>query len=209
MSTRNDAHPAATHAAIVLAAGGSVRLGHAKQLLRRDGERLVHRAVRIALETGASPVLVVVGSEAEAVAAACADLDAVVLRNPMWRSGLATSLQGAVQHLRDPAGAVLVLGCDQPALERHHLQALLDGAGHSASDCAATRHGEQLGIPAVVSAQHLQQVHALAGDRGFGAMLSALSCDTIWVLDAPELAFDIDTPENEQAAVARGLLDPP
>jgi molybdenum cofactor cytidylyltransferase len=199
---------AGTHAAIVLAAGGSVRLGHAKQLLRRDGETLVHRAARLALESGAAPVLVVVGSDAEAVATACADVDALVLRNPMWRSGLATTLQLAVQHLREPAAHVLVLGCDQPALERHHLDALLDGARRSDSDCAATRHDGHLGIPAVVSAAHLQHVHALAGDRGFGAMLSALSCDTVWVLDAPELVFDIDTPENEQAAVARGLLDP-
>ena len=37
------------HVAVVLAAGGSTRLGRPKQLLTRDGEALVHRAARLAL----------------------------------------------------------------------------------------------------------------------------------------------------------------
>ena len=36
------------HVAVVLAAGGSTRLGRPKQLLTRDGETLVHRAARLA-----------------------------------------------------------------------------------------------------------------------------------------------------------------
>ena len=42
---------AGAHAAIVLAAGGSLRLGRPKQLLVRDGETLIHRAVRLATDT--------------------------------------------------------------------------------------------------------------------------------------------------------------
>lgn len=197
----------ATHAAIVLAAGGSVRLGRAKQLLHRDGETLVHRAVRLACETGAAPVLVAVGSQADAVAAACADLRMQLVRNPFWRSGLASSLKCAVPRLPDATRAVLILGCDQPALARSHLDALLQGARRSTSGCAATRHVDRLGIPAVLSARQLPHVHALAGDRGFAALLGALPRDAVHVLDADELAFDIDTPQDVQAAVERGLLD--
>ena len=40
------------HAAVVLAAGASTRLGRPKQLLRRDGETLLHRMVRLAAGTG-------------------------------------------------------------------------------------------------------------------------------------------------------------
>jgi molybdenum cofactor cytidylyltransferase len=198
----------AGHAAIVLAAGGSLRLGEAKQLLRRDGETLVHRAARLALDTGAAPVLLVVGSEAEAVAAACAGLEVEVVHNPRWRSGLASSLQAALPLLDARGARVLILGCDQPALEHADLAALLDGARRSDAGCAATRHGDRLGIPAVVSTAQLQQVPALVGDRGLGAILTALPRAAIGVLDAPGLGFDIDTPENRQAAVARGLLDP-
>ena len=84
---------------------------------------------------------------------------------------------------------------------------MLEGAVGAALGCAATAHDEQLGIPAVIPAAVLQQAHALEGDRGFGGYLNALPIGAVWRLAAPELQLDIDTPENEQAAIARGLLD--
>jgi molybdenum cofactor cytidylyltransferase len=197
------------HAAIVLAAGGSRRLGHPKQLLTRSGETLVHRMVRLVGATAPSQLLVVVGTPGDAVAAAVADLPCEVLPNPGWETGLSASLRHAAQRLRAHGGPVLIVACDQPALDSGHLQRLLEGAAEASSGCAATAHGDQLGIPAVVSASVFQQAHVLTGDRGFGAHLSALPAAAVARLIAPELQLDIDTPENEQAAIARGLLDVP
>lgn len=199
----------ARHAAIVLAAGGSRRLGHPKQLLTRDGETLVRRAVRLARETAPIHLVVVIGAYDDAIAAALARLECDVAINPHWQAGISSSLNCAAQLLRAHAGPVLILGCDQPALDAAHLRQLLSGATDAASGCAATVHGERLGIPAVVPAAVLQQAHALEGDRGFGAYLNALPADAAWRLVAPELQLDIDTPENEQTAIARGLLDAP
>jgi CTP:molybdopterin cytidylyltransferase MocA len=47
----------ASIAAIVLAAGASRRLGQPKQLLMHGGETLLERAIRLASEAGAAPVL--------------------------------------------------------------------------------------------------------------------------------------------------------
>ncbi len=49
-------------AALVLAAGASMRLGQSKQMLRYEGELLVERAVRVAWEAGAAEVFVVLGA---------------------------------------------------------------------------------------------------------------------------------------------------
>lgn len=196
------------YAAIVLAAGGSRRLGRAKQLLTRNGETLVHRAVRLAASTGAERIVVVTGADYERVAEAIADLHAEVVVNSQWETGLASSLQLATHALRSHMGHTLILGCDQPALEGGHLQQLIAGASTSASGCAATQHGDQLGSPVVVPVTLLQAADLLHGDRGFGAYLNALAPDSVWRLNAPELQLDIDSPENEQAAIARGLLDP-
>ncbi|MFC5579184.1 NTP transferase domain-containing protein [Lysobacter niabensis] len=198
----------ARHAAVVLAAGGSRRLGRPKQFLTRDGEALVRRAVRQAIDTRPVQLVVIVGAYDEAMAAAMAGLDCQLLANPRWKEGISSSLQCAAQQLRAHAGPVLILGCDQPALAAGHLQQLLTGAVDAPSGCAATVHAGRLGIPAVIPAAVLQQVHTLAGDRGFGDYLNTLPPGTVWGLAAPELQFDIDTPENEQAAIARGLLDP-
>lgn len=195
------------HVAIVLAAGGSRRLGRPKQLLTRDGETLVHRAVRLTASTGARRVVIVTGAHHERIAAAVAGQQAEVAYNPSWETGLAGSLQVAAHALHGGASPVLILGCDQPGIEGIHLQQLLAGAETAASGCAATVHGDRLGAPAVVPAALLQEATQLQGDRGFGVRLNALAPDTVWRLCAPELQLDIDSPENEQAAIARGLLD--
>ena len=195
------------HTAIVLAAGGSRRLGHAKQLLGRDGETLVHRTVRLVLATGACRVVVVTGADHRRIAAELAGLRVEVVHNPDWETGLASSVQVASRVLQAHGGPVLILGCDQPGLEADHLQRLLLAASEAFSGCAATRLDGRLGSPAVVPATLLETADQLQGDRGFGTYLNALGPGTVWCLHAPELQLDIDTPENEQAAIARGLLD--
>jgi molybdenum cofactor cytidylyltransferase len=203
----------AGHVALVLAAGGSRRLGRPKQLLTRDGEPLVHRTVRLALESGASRVLLVVGAEHERVRATVADLDCDLVANPDWTRGLGSSLQAAAPRVRVSCGRpVLVLPCDLPGLEASHLHALVQGAATAASGCAATQVGGTVGVPAVVPSSWFDafadaDANANA-DRGFGPRLRALAPGTLWVLDAADAAQDIDTPADLEAAVARGWLDP-
>ena len=197
----------ARHAAVVLAAGGSTRLGQPKQLLTRGGETLVRRAARLALESGASRVLVVVGAQADVVRIAVADLPVECIVNPAWQTGMAGSLRLAAQTLASHTGATLLLACDQPALELAHLQALREAAQRVPSGSAATRFGERLGIPALVSARMLQKALVLGdGDRGLRDVFNAAGA-AVAACDAPLLAHDIDTPEDVAAAVARGWLD--
>lgn len=198
-----------THVAVVLAAGASRRLGQPKQGLRRDGETLLHRAARLAISTGAQRVLVVLGAHSGAMAACVADLAVECIDNDAWEEGLASSLRAAVRALADFDGPMLVLGCDQPALEIEHLRALLDGATRAASGCAATAHGDALGIPAVIAAAVWREAGQLRGDRGFGTALKRLPAETVWRLRAPELEHDLDTPADLVAATARGWIDAP
>lgn len=199
-------HVTAAHAVVVLAAGGSTRLGQPKQLLTRQGETLVHRVVRLALELAPSQVLVVVGANAQAVTSSIAGLDATPVTNHHWESGLASSLQAAGAHLLPSVATVMVVACDQPAIEHAHLQALLSGASASASGCAGTRHGNALGIPAVVPRAWFNPVGA-TGDRGFGKRLKQLHIDAVHALQAPELGLDIDTPEDLARARDSGWID--
>ena len=56
-------------AVVVLAAGGSSRMGRAKQLLHVDGESMIVRAVKIALQSTATEVVVITGAYREEVEA--------------------------------------------------------------------------------------------------------------------------------------------
>lgn len=198
------------HLAIVLAAGGSRRLGgRAKQLLLRDGETLVRRAVRLAQATAPRRLLLVVGAHAVAVADAAQAPDVQPVINLAWHEGLASSVRAARDALlQGDAGATrcLLLACDQPALEVQHLQALLDAAAAATSGCAGTLHGDRLGIPAVVTLSRLLAAQP-QGDAGLRELLNAVPPDQVGRLDLPELAFDLDTPQDLDAAIQHGWID--
>lgn len=194
------------HVAVVLAAGGSSRLGRPKQLLTRDGETLVRRAVRLASATSPSRLLVLLGASADVVMHELAPVICEIVHNAEWQDGLASSLRAIAGSVRDFDGPVLVLGCDQPALESRHLIALLGGANASPSRAAASRYGHVSGLPVVVPNAWFSQ-NELRGDRGFGPLLRALPPSALALIEAPELGFDIDTAQDAIDAVARGWLD--
>jgi len=200
------------HVAVVLAAGGSRRLGgRPKQLILRDGETLVQRALRLARDTAPRRLLLVVGARATQIAAGARAADVQVVLNRDWREGLASSVRVARDVLaRDHAGATgcLLLACDQPALELPHLQALLQAAALSASGCAGTVHGARIGIPAVVSISRLLAAQP-QGDAGLRELLNALAPSQVGKVHAPELALDLDTPPDLADAARRGWIDAP
>ncbi len=212
-----------SHAAVVLAAGASRRLGRPKQALCRDGEPLLRRSARLAADSGALRTVVVLGAGAADLRAQLHGLPVEILLNPDWAEGLGASLRCAARALDGFAGDWLVLGCDQPALQAAHLARLLEGAQQAASGCAATVHDDapdsapsprplpprsaRLGSPALIAAALWPQAAQFQGDRGFGAMLSAHSAGAVWRLHAPELALDLDTPADVAEAIARGWVD--
>ncbi len=198
------------HVAVVLAAGGSRRLGgRPKQLIERDGETLVHRALRLARDTTPRRLLLVVGARATQITAATRAPDVLVVHNGHWREGLASSVRAVRDTLaQDDAGAIhcLLLACDQPALALPHLQALLHAARQAGSGCAGTVHGARIGIPAVVTVARLLQAQP-RGDAGLREVLNALPPEQIGQLYAPELALDLDTPPDLAEAARRGWID--
>lgn len=198
-------HPVSPHVAVLLAAGASTRLGQPKQLLTRHGEPLVRAMARLLLATQPRELIVVLGAQAGDVAAALGELPHLAVINPDFADGLSTSLQCAAEALRRSHAPVLVAACDQPALSTANLEALLREARKAPAQCAATVHGDHLGIPAVVAGYVFQQSQALHGDRGLGGWLSAT--EGVARIDAPDLAFDIDTPGQLAEARARGWID--
>jgi molybdenum cofactor cytidylyltransferase len=105
-----------TTAAVVLAAGSSTRMGENKLLLVLDGEALVRRAVSAAMTAGLAPIIVVLGHEAEKVAAALEGLPCRTVINPDHARGKGTSLQVGIEAVASStdAGAAVVMLADMP-----------------------------------------------------------------------------------------------
>ncbi|HEX4911211.1 MAG TPA: nucleotidyltransferase family protein [Permianibacter sp.] len=191
------------HFALLLAAGGSTRLGRPKQLLTRNGVPLMRRMAEAALATQPLQLHVVIGAQAAAMREALDGLPVRVLENVNWRSGLASSLQLAACNVPATSGRLLVLACDQPQLGADQLQQLL-AAPVAESTVVATDYGADVGIPVVMPLSLLQQANRLQGDSGLKRLWQARSLHRIHL---PELAWDVDTPADLQQAIANGWLD--
>ncbi|MDJ0850439.1 MAG: nucleotidyltransferase family protein [Myxococcota bacterium] len=175
--------------AVLLAAGGSRRLGRPKQLLVEEGEALVRRAARAALDAGVEEVVVVLGAHAAEVADALAGLALRTVENADWRAGLGSSIACGVRAAE--GDAVLLLLADQPGVDAALLRRLLAAAraGHRRVACA---YDDVRGVPALFSdPDDLARLAELSGDRGARTLLAARP-DSVHAIDAPEAAFDID-----------------
>ena len=182
--------------AIVLAAGASTRLGQPKQLLRLPGahESLLEHTLRVARAAELQPVFVVLGAQAEAIAAATNLQGATALRNPEWQEGMASSIRcglRAVQEEAPEATGVLLLVCDQPALTSEHLRAML--AVHRAQPEAivASHYAETFGVPLLAPRTLFSCLATLTGDRGARALLQNPRLQVTGI-DFPRGAWDVD-----------------
>jgi molybdenum cofactor cytidylyltransferase len=191
--------------AVLLAAGGSRRLGRAKQLVVFRGEPLVHRAARIALEAGLAPVVVVLAPGAAAVREALAGLPVDVVENGAAAAGVGTSVSAGVARLGVVAPAIsgaVLLVCDQPLLDPEHLRAMVAARDASGLPVIASEYGGVKGVPALFGAQILGELLTLEGDIGAREVIRRDPARVLGI-PFPQGSLDVDEEEDVTAARAR------
>ena len=181
--------------AVVLAAGGSSRLGRPKQLVAWHGESLVRRAVRAAAEAGCNPVVVVVGESSEALRDELKSTSAVVVENPQWQRGLGTSIRRGLETIADCVDAAALLTCDQPLVDANVIISLLSTREATGKPIVASGYAGTLGVPALFDRSCFQALLALPDNSGAKSLIETHAID-VASIDFEEGAVDIDTPED-------------
>ena len=183
---------------VLLAAGASTRMGSAKQLLELGGQPLVARAVEAALASAAWPVVVVLGAHAARIRPLLARYPVLIADNPAWAEGMASSLRAGLNTLctfsRGIEAALLAV-TDQPAFSAETIARLIETRRTAGHDIVAARYGGRLGVPALFARAHFPALAALTGEDGARHYLAQHSAETAAV-DLPEMALDLDTPED-------------
>ena len=182
-------------AGVVLAAGTSSRLGGNKLLLRLDSEPLVRRAARQAVEAGLSPVIVVLGHEAERVAAALGGLTVETVINPGYRAGMHGSLQTGIEHVPGDCAAAVVLLGDMPLVTAAMIAVLAERFRRGAEPLVLSLYGE-VQAPPTLYARLLFPAIAAAGARGGREVVLAHRNEAAEVRWPEALLADVDRPED-------------
>ncbi len=182
-----------TAAAIILAAGGSTRLGSPKQLLDFRGRSLLRHAAETALAAGCRPVIVVLGSGANQLKDELAGLEVCVVENPAWSQGMGTSIRRGIETLEMfvPAadGALLML-CDQPLVGSEALRSLV--AACLPGKIVAATYNDTVGVPAVFGRAFFDELRDLPAAAGAKPVLIRRAASVVEIV-MPEAATDIDT----------------
>ena len=205
----NDEKAPLRFGAVILAAGGSTRFGSPKQLLLYRGEPLIKRAAIAARGAGAEEVVVVLGSDAEAVAPAVSGLAHIrTIINDRWASGLASSIAAGVTALFEDANydAVLLTLADQPLVDATALMQLIDAFGNNRR-IVASAYNDTIGVPALFAAEHVPALLRLTGDQGAGRWLRD-NANEVTTVTMHAAAVDIDS-QLDAGRLTRSSPDPP
>lgn len=182
-------------AALVLAAGGSRRLGRPKQLERWGDVTLLEHVVATTREFPVDEVWVVIGADAAAVLDGGGLDGCGVVENPEWEEGMASSLRAgldALTRLSRADAALIVLG-DQPDVRREVVEEVVGAYRRTRSQAVVPKYRYAWGNPVLVDRRLWPRLMSLSGDEGARRLLQAHPewVEEVWVESMPPR--DVDT----------------
>ncbi|MGW6196887.1 nucleotidyltransferase family protein [Kribbella sp. NPDC055110] len=171
---------------LVLAAGGSQRLGQPKQLLSYHGTTLLDAVLRTARACAFDQLLVTLGGAAEAVQNTV-DLDGVtVVLNPSYGTGCSSSIVSALEVVDERAAGVVLLLGDQPGVDAGSARAVV----RPDMAIAVCRYRDGIGHPFWFSRALFPDLAKLHGDKSVWGLIESER------YDVAEIAIDTDVPAD-------------
>jgi molybdenum cofactor cytidylyltransferase len=182
-------------AALVLAAGGSRRLGRPKQLEPWGSTTLLGHVVDLVESFPVDETWVVVGADLDKVVNEIGSRPVGIIQNPDWETGLASSLRvglDALTQLSKADGVLVFLG-DQPAVRADVVTALIEKHRRSSAMAIVPKYRYSRGKPVLLDRALWPRLMSLEGDEGAQRLLQAHSewVEEVWFDSLPPR--DIDT----------------
>jgi len=188
------------HAAIILAAGASSRMGRPKPLLHLNGETFLDRLIG-RFSAICSPVIVVLGYDAARIRAGIRNAgDAKFVVNPAPERGMLSSLQSGLRSLPWDADAVLFTPADLPAIQSTTIAAV---AAQDVATIAIPRCGGRNGHPVRISQAIVAELLALPEDAQARDVLHRHRAETLFLeIGDPGILHDVDTPADYETLIS-------
>jgi molybdenum cofactor cytidylyltransferase len=179
----------------VLAAGLARRMGRQKLLLPLRGRPLVRWSVE-ALGRHVDDLIVVTGTDADAVRAALEGLTIRFVENPHPEAGQGSSIAVGAAALPSTTTAVIIALGDQPHMPEDVVPALLSAWRRTGRAIVAPVYRGVQGTPVLFAAEVFPELTALTGDAGARGVVGARPERVARVALDTAMPVDIDTPED-------------
>ena len=181
-------------AAVVLAAGGSTRMGGVKVTMAWKGQTLIERAVGAAESAGLRMIYVVIGDYRVRIQEALKDKDVTYIENPSWEMGQSSSVKAGLAAVHEHVDASIFLLADMPLVDGVLVEAILAEYSRTLAPIVAPWVEDRRGNPVLFDRVTYQQLMNLSGDQGARTLIGEFPLRTIpWDESA---LIDVDTPSD-------------
>jgi len=185
---------------LVLAAGGSKRLGRPKQLLPYGAGSLLEHVLAVARACEFDQRLCVIAGGGPDVREQVDLGDFTVVLNEHFGEGCSSSIAAALASVDERAEVLVLMLGDQPGVTPATVSALL--AGRRGAPLAACEYSNGRGHPLAFDRSTFPELADLHGDKGVWKLLERRAADVLDVaIDGP-IPLDVDTWEDYEAVLA-------
>ncbi|MET0424970.1 MAG: nucleotidyltransferase family protein [Actinoplanes sp.] len=181
---------------LVLAAGASLRLGEAKQLLPYRGRTLLDATLTAVRACGFDQILVTLGGSAADIRRRVDLTGCTLIDNPAFSAGCGSSVRTAIPHVTSDA-LVLLLG-DQPGINPDEVRRV----AAAPTPMAVVRYADGLGHPFLFRRPVFGELAGLHGDKAVWKLLHSGRFEVAEIpVDRP-VPIDVDTRADYERLLA-------
>lgn len=183
--------------AIILAAGGSVRMGTGKLLLPFRGMTIIETVIENVLKAGIDRIIVVTGSDKEGITKVIGSLPVEQCHNERWNEGMLSSVKCGFRSLPDTCHAAVIFLGDQPMIDPKTIEEVVYAFRKTGKGIIMPVYKNKRGHPLLLDTKYTVELEKLNPDEGLRSLAQKFPVDVLEVeTDDPAVLRDIDTPED-------------
>ena len=186
-------------AILILAAGGSSRMGQPKQLLPYKDSNLLLHTVKQVSAIKYSDIFIIIGAHFSEIFKSIRGQKATIIMNSNWEEGMGSSLKKGIDFIKNKNNydRVLITLGDTPLITTEHYEELISLSDVSVKRIVLTSYEEVSGVPAIFDKSLFNELIAMSNDEGAKNVIKKYKKEVIEMTSKTPY-FDVDTQEAYQ-----------